>query len=1297
MFLQGWKGLGHTVKAGQGDTRKVQTAVVGGARSQEAARMPEDRQQALRYRNRFLGRSFWCGYWLGGCGKRLSGRVGRERIPHFAHIPDAIEPHRCRRENTGSDSADHLYITSELHRWLTVQQGVSARKPELAGDFAEGGTCREANLDTVSGQGRITVHFTTGLEGPGFHTPDDLAWHTRLFGPKIPPRSPLVRTRGYGLVLRVKADPGAEDMYRTEVGTAIGTTLTWVGLDQCKLTERGLTTPALNRAWKKGKAQKEREPESGRGADREAEQTEQYTENPVSPRLPLDVEQIVVLPKRKGTVERLKVEGSDRYRHSLPVNLHVVGEDTHQAVLWFPEHVGGLKKGAAHLIVPPAWVEMAQRTERRWDLKCEGLARVMDPGPGAVPPVLLEERPSGGGTDDQSPVSVVDADEEAPVEPTAEAERWENLVRVAEQFVSETGPVEDTAQEQSERSVPVPSPTEWASGVLCPPKDPVRALTLVEGLGERWLMLCLADVLTNNGYPMHGGFERRWLTEARERTLARISSWPELASVVPLDQGEESQEDRGQGDETNEPQAEDAREGVGPVERTVLQFAGILALRGNEALLASLVERACQELLEAQRWRQIGWVNYVAEHLESSSHTITHVRSAEGGPEAARVVIRDDRDRVAEGAGKTDEQALKRASQRFAEDHLVDDAVRWPTVGGLRWHEIAARSPYASHDTTRHAMVERLRDWGLSEPGAGQLYQGLDDKLATVTHQGGVVGRSKPFVYVSLLGGTIRAHAHALAALSGAVVPDEETAPEPLLEEHWVDPVKDCLETAANGTPGDVEDAAEVGEDLTQQIMAVVLSTAEREGTPAPVEPVEPVEPRGRALREGEPSVGTVPGVKADASEEPVTSLVPEESGAGAGPVAPGEGRPAGTSRVEDRFREFEAHFEAQWGVRFSPETGAEASGQRMRLALRQRTVSGTADGPLVHGRLRSSRAAVASAVMGMVDRLSGSAQWGLEQQELPFARLLMRLQLEVVPSMSDEKRALSRDRGYLGAGSLRKGDVRGFRSWARQVEQLCGQFPADQVEYLADYYREAVREGAAARPRALSQVCAELARAVALAEAEGDASFPGRAGGLAVGLMDLSSILRAPQDPEAGSGWFDVAQGLPRATERLVHYGSRDPGGRQLHPGRVISQREARALAYLVRVLGRFKDGRPAPIEVRQSNSGTEAMVHRAKKALSDDQRLLAALVLEAVPSLSVGFSGSIRTIRVRPGVARDRLARLGEEIWGLSGHSADELVRVGDRLHEVGSQRADGFRSAVSFGSGQWKRIRRELARFS
>ncbi|MFG2785905.1 hypothetical protein ACGFY7_49845 [Streptomyces prunicolor] len=103
----------------RGDRRQIQTAVLGGAESEEPLMLPLEAIELDAFRRRHEHDTFWCGLLLGGCGLRLTTKLYTDRVCHFAHHPGPDgHAHLCGRRARGVNSADHLYGKSATAAWL---------------------------------------------------------------------------------------------------------------------------------------------------------------------------------------------------------------------------------------------------------------------------------------------------------------------------------------------------------------------------------------------------------------------------------------------------------------------------------------------------------------------------------------------------------------------------------------------------------------------------------------------------------------------------------------------------------------------------------------------------------------------------------------------------------------------------------------------------------------------------------------------------------------------------------------------------------------------------------------------------------------------------------------------------------------------------------------------------------------------------------------------------------------------------------------------------------------------------
>ncbi|MFF8917285.1 hypothetical protein ACF08M_29235 [Streptomyces sp. NPDC015032] len=186
------------------------------------------------FRRRHGDDTFWCGLLLGGCGGRLTTKLYTDRVCHFAHHPgpDGL-PHVCGRRARGVASADHLYVKSAAAAWLRGrgdQVGFGFARP----DGAEIGSVVDIRFKARG----LRVHLDQAVE-PRWDE-DGLE---PVLGVSVPvDRDTLVR-RWYVHRIRLDSDGTAR---RVRIGTeAFARPTEWFGLDECEMTERGLSTPAI--------------------------------------------------------------------------------------------------------------------------------------------------------------------------------------------------------------------------------------------------------------------------------------------------------------------------------------------------------------------------------------------------------------------------------------------------------------------------------------------------------------------------------------------------------------------------------------------------------------------------------------------------------------------------------------------------------------------------------------------------------------------------------------------------------------------------------------------------------------------------------------------------------------------------------------------------------------------------------------------------------------------------------------------------------------------------------------------
>ncbi|AXU16850.1 hypothetical protein D1794_29235 (plasmid) [Streptomyces clavuligerus] len=220
----------------RGDRRQIQTAVLGSADSEEPLMLPLEAIELDVFRRQHEHDTFWCGLLLGGCGVRLTTKLYTDRVCHFAHVPgpDGLS-HHCGRSARGVASADHLYVKSAARSWLR------GRGQEADFDFARPGGAEIGSVVDIRFKARgLRVHLDQTVV-PVW----DEDGVEPVLGVSVPvDRDTLIR-RWYVHRVRLDSEGTAR---RVRIGTeAFARPTEWFSLDECELTQRGLSTPAVQR------------------------------------------------------------------------------------------------------------------------------------------------------------------------------------------------------------------------------------------------------------------------------------------------------------------------------------------------------------------------------------------------------------------------------------------------------------------------------------------------------------------------------------------------------------------------------------------------------------------------------------------------------------------------------------------------------------------------------------------------------------------------------------------------------------------------------------------------------------------------------------------------------------------------------------------------------------------------------------------------------------------------------------------------------------------------------------------
>ncbi|MCX5174212.1 hypothetical protein [Streptomyces virginiae] len=223
----------------RGDNRQIQTAVLGGAASEDPLTLPLEAIELDAFRKRHERDTFWCGLFLGGCGFQLTTKLYTDRVCHFAHHPgaDALS-HRCGRRARGVASADHLYVKAAAAAWLRTagHPGDLVHFDFARPDGAEIGSV----LDIRFKERGLRVHLDQAV-APVW----DVDGREPVLGVSVPVDRDTLIDRWY--VHRIRLDSVGTSR-QVRIGTeAFMRPTEWFALEECEMTGRGLTTPAVER------------------------------------------------------------------------------------------------------------------------------------------------------------------------------------------------------------------------------------------------------------------------------------------------------------------------------------------------------------------------------------------------------------------------------------------------------------------------------------------------------------------------------------------------------------------------------------------------------------------------------------------------------------------------------------------------------------------------------------------------------------------------------------------------------------------------------------------------------------------------------------------------------------------------------------------------------------------------------------------------------------------------------------------------------------------------------------------
>lgn len=217
------------------DGRRIQTAVVGAADAHRPVVLPLEAIELDAFRRTYAGLTFWCGTWLGGCGRQLTTKLYTDRVCHFAHHA-AQDGQRCARSAHDVASADHLYVKTALEELLRggrVDGEVLCSPP---GPAPVGSLVRLR----ISGVGELQVHMNTAT-APDWDSP---AAELRIaVAEHVPVERRVLQRLPY--LHRVRCDTAGTGR-QVMIGTQTARGTAWYLPHECSFGPTGLHTPALD-------------------------------------------------------------------------------------------------------------------------------------------------------------------------------------------------------------------------------------------------------------------------------------------------------------------------------------------------------------------------------------------------------------------------------------------------------------------------------------------------------------------------------------------------------------------------------------------------------------------------------------------------------------------------------------------------------------------------------------------------------------------------------------------------------------------------------------------------------------------------------------------------------------------------------------------------------------------------------------------------------------------------------------------------------------------------------------------
>ncbi|WP_157977478.1 hypothetical protein [Streptomyces triticisoli] len=350
------------------DTRKVQTAVLGGPNGHLPLFLPYEKQAAARLRQEHGANAFTCGVLLGGCGKLLTLRACDDKKSHFAHRP----PVRCSRTALGESSADHLYIGQAISNWLR-----SRGHSKVSVEYVRQKNARSDAIEIRFGsqKKRRLIHIQMArrsftewrADGERLAAPSGKPSTIRMYGPESQLAAYEVEASGHALRFRCETANGTRVV---SVGTQLpGHQVEWTKLEHCRLVPAGIITPSLEETPAGIRSKKAQSPQ---------ELPRPAAERKQAPATPADGPALPLVPGRVAfTGATLSSEENGRSLYD--ADAQPLGSTVFRARISLPAESVVLKPHHVYVLTERAAVLRGPQDDdraSRWTLRAEGITRL---------------------------------------------------------------------------------------------------------------------------------------------------------------------------------------------------------------------------------------------------------------------------------------------------------------------------------------------------------------------------------------------------------------------------------------------------------------------------------------------------------------------------------------------------------------------------------------------------------------------------------------------------------------------------------------------------------------------------------------------------------------------------------------------------------------------------------------------------------------------------------------------------------------------------------------------------------